>query len=163
MVISKWVYLTIIIYILCLERRQRLEFLEKLIEIWYILYKTKLQMSLLALKRLNKDFVELMRNPIHGIGVEPLPDDMMNWHFTILPPGDSIYVGIPFHGSLEFSDKYPLVPPKIFFHHEIYTGGPSVSQNSKGYYSVCMSINQDWYGAHRDWEKDASHGWSGAS
>lgn len=118
----------------------------------------------IIIKRLNRDFRELQKNPIPGVGVEPLENNMMIWHFTIMPPERSVYFGIPFHGNVEFNEKFPVEPPNIYFHHYISSREMTVSEVN-GKYSPCMSLNQSWIHnpGHKDWINATDHGWSVSS
>lgn len=119
-------------------------------------------MANILIKRLNKDLRELLKNPVPGVGVEPVENDIKNWHFTLLSPEDSEYRGIPFHGHLEFTEQYPIIAPRVYFHHYISGSGGAIFMD-RGFYSPCMSINSYVNIYHRDWEYQNDHGWTTSS
>jgi ubiquitin-protein ligase len=114
-----------------------------------------------TIKRINRDFSELKKKPIPGVGVDVLEGNMMIWHFTIMPPESSKFHNIPFHGNLEFTDKYPMEPPNIYFHHYIESNEGMVVKSERGKFSPCFSLNQDWIPTnHTSWKNENTHGWS---
>ena len=73
----------------------------------------------LSLKRINKDIIEITKNPIEGIGIISLNNNPMEYIVNIkLMTG--IYEGYCLQLLLIFSDNYPIYPPKIL----IYPGQP---------------------------------------
>jgi ubiquitin-protein ligase len=116
----------------------------------------------LVLKRLNRELLELQKHPVPGIGVEPSEENIMIWHFTMLPSITSVYKDIPFHGTVEFTENYPMIAPKLYFQNKIWAR-VAISQDKRGFYSPCMSINSVYDSYHPEWAKDAKHGWSGSS
>ncbi|MEX0597153.1 MAG: ubiquitin-conjugating enzyme E2, partial [Candidatus Paceibacterota bacterium] len=96
-----------------------------------------------TIKRINRDLMELKKHPIPGVGVDAMDGNIMIWHFTVVPPENTPYQGIPFHGSLEFSDKYPIEPPSIYFHNHIISYEINILEKN-GKYSPCFSLNQSW-------------------
>jgi ubiquitin-protein ligase len=106
--------------------------------------------------------MELKKHPIPGVGVDAIDGNIMIWHFTIIPPESSVYHNIPFHGKLEFGDKYPIEPPSIYFYHYIAGSSGMMSINTdNGIYSPCFSLNQSWIPTyHSSWKTENTHGWS---
>lgn len=45
---------------------------------------------------------------------EPLPWNILEWHYCISGPENSPYHGGFFHGSLVFTQQYPFKPPSIY-------------------------------------------------
>ena len=82
-----------------------------------------------ALRRINKYIKEITQNPIEGIGIAPIDDDLMRYVINMrLMTGP--YEGYCVQLLLIFSDSYPTKPPKILiipnqaideqYHHHIF-------------------------------------------
>lgn len=67
-----------------------------------------------AIPRLQQDYMNLNRDPVPYIRAEPLPSDMLEWHYVIQGPEDTPYVGGYYHGTLIFTQQYPFTPPSIY-------------------------------------------------
>lgn len=67
-----------------------------------------------AIPRLQQDYLNLNRDPVPYIRAEPLPSDMLEWHYCIQGPEDTPYVGGYYHGTLIFTQQYPFKPPSIY-------------------------------------------------
>lgn len=67
-----------------------------------------------AIPRLQQDYMNLNRDPVPYIRAEPLPSDMLEWHYVIQGPEDTPYVGGYYHGTLIFTQQYPFKPPSIY-------------------------------------------------
>lgn len=66
------------------------------------------------LKRLLKEKIE-NETPAQYFYVQPLPNDMLAWHFTFVGPEDKDYdVGI-YHGYFSLPADYLLSPPDITY------------------------------------------------
>ena len=65
----------------------------------------------LSLKRLRKEYIHLKKKPVDFIRAEPLPTNMLNWHYVVEGPPDSPYAGGHYHGVLKFPVEYPY---KVF-------------------------------------------------
>ena len=66
-----------------------------------------------ALKRLSKEYKELLRSPIPGVGACPLEDDALVWHANIMVPltvGGAV-AHAPLHLVIAFKPDYPASPP----------------------------------------------------
>ena len=83
----------------------------------------------IAIKRINKDIIEITKNPIEGIGLASIDEDPMRYVINIrLMEGP--YEGYCLQLLLIFSDTYPTRPPKILiypnqaidgqYHHHIF-------------------------------------------
>jgi len=92
-------------------------------------------MSLSASKRLTRDLRELNSCPVGRISAEPVNDNILLWHGNV--QGIDRWSECVLHFSLEFSERYPLEPPKVFlataFPH------PNVVP-SGGRLEVCMDM-----------------------
>ena len=49
--------------------------------------------NITATSRLKSDYVKLMRDPIPYIVAEPLPSNILEWHYVVTGPPDSPYAG----------------------------------------------------------------------
>lgn len=49
-------------------------------------------------------------DPSHA---QPLPSNMLEWHYVIEGPEGSPYVGGFYHGIIKFPQEYPFKPPSI--------------------------------------------------
>lgn len=67
-----------------------------------------------AVLRLQQDYKNLKRDPVPYINAEPLPWNILEWHYVITGPENSPYVGGYYHGTLVFTQQYPFKPPSIY-------------------------------------------------
>lgn len=67
-----------------------------------------------AIPRLQQDYMNLNKGPVPYIRAEPLPSDMLEWHYVIQGPEDTPYLGGYYHGTLIFTQQYPFKPPSIY-------------------------------------------------
>ncbi|ORX58785.1 ubiquitin-conjugating enzyme [Hesseltinella vesiculosa] len=74
----------------------------------------------MALKRIQRELQDLTKNPLPGIKVTPVDDDVFHWVGTIEGPEASPYKGGSFKLDVVFSADYPFKPPKIKFVTKVY-------------------------------------------
>lgn len=67
-----------------------------------------------AVLRLQQDYKNLKKDPVPYINAEPLPWNILEWHYVIIGPENSSYTGGYFHGTLVFTQQYPFKPPSIY-------------------------------------------------
>ncbi|TCD70720.1 Ubiquitin-conjugating enzyme E2 4 [Steccherinum ochraceum] len=91
----------------------------------------------MALKRINKELLDLGRDPPSSCSAGPTGDNMFQWQATIMGPGDSPYAGGVFFLSITFPTDYPFKPPKVSFTTKIYH--PNINANG----SICLDILRD--------------------
>ncbi len=72
-------------------------------------------MSKICLKRLRFEYRQLQKSKGYDhIIARPLEENMLEWHFVILPPaGSGAYSGGCYWGKLIFPETYPHAPPAI--------------------------------------------------
>ena len=91
------------------------------------------------IKRLQKEAAE---NKIPGqyFYIQPLPTDMLTWHFTFLGPEDTDYAGGIYHGYFSLPANYPLSAPDIYYTNESGRYNPGEK--------ICLTItsyhNEEW-------------------
>lgn len=91
-----------------------------------------------AINRLNIEMKQLTKNPPHNCSAGPVnQDNLLKWKASIIGPSDSPYYGGIFNLQMVFSDKYPFVPPKVYFTTKIYH--PNISYNG----AICLDLLKD--------------------
>ncbi|KAF2068724.1 hypothetical protein CYY_009954 [Polysphondylium violaceum] len=66
-----------------------------------------------CISRLRREFIEISKNPVENILVCPHPDNILEWHYVILGPANTVYESGIYYGQLIFKYNYPLSPPSI--------------------------------------------------
>ncbi|XP_022212709.1 ubiquitin-conjugating enzyme E2 J2 [Drosophila obscura] len=67
-----------------------------------------------AVSRMKQDYMRLKRDPLPYITAEPLPNNILEWHYCVKGPEDSPYYGGYYHGTLLFPREFPFKPPSIY-------------------------------------------------
>ena len=67
-----------------------------------------------AVSRLRQDFMRLKKDPVPYIVAEPLPSNLLEWHYVVTGPDDSPYDGGLYHGKLVFPVEFPFNGRRIF-------------------------------------------------
>ena len=104
---------------------------------------------ILATKRINKDIKEITKNPIEGIGIASIDNDLMNYVINMrLMNGP--YEGYCLQLLLTFSDNYPTKPPKILiypdqaidgnYHHHIFQDNNKYDENNHHFKKFCFDL-----------------------
>ncbi|KAG1767757.1 ubiquitin-conjugating enzyme/RWD-like protein [Suillus occidentalis] len=94
----------------------------------------------MALKRINKELIDLGRDPPSSCSAGPVGDNMFlmasNNHGPRMST-DSPYSGGVFFLTITFPTDYPFKPPKVSFRTKIYH--PNINANG----SICLDILRD--------------------
>jgi len=67
-----------------------------------------------ATARLKQDFMRIVRDPVPYIQAQPVPSNILEWHYIVTGPENSPYEGGVFHGKLVFPREFPFKPPSIY-------------------------------------------------
>ncbi|KAK8736124.1 hypothetical protein OTU49_004834 [Cherax quadricarinatus] len=86
-----------------------------------------------ATARLRGDYMHIKREPLPYITAEPLPSNILEWHYVIDGPKQSPYEGGCYHGKLVFPADYPFRPPSIY----MITPSGRFKTNTR----LCLSIS----------------------
>jgi ubiquitin-conjugating enzyme E2 A len=94
----------------------------------------------MAVRRLQQDFRQLIKNKVDGIDASPSADNLFIWNAIICGPEESIYESGAFQLQLLFPDDYPLRPPQVRFITKVFH--PNVWWDDG---LVCVDIlKDDW-------------------
>ena len=91
----------------------------------------------MALKRIQKELIDLGKEPPSNCSAGPQNDDNFHWQATIMGPDDSPFQGGVFFLNIHFPTDYPFKPPKFQFVTKIYH--PNINSNG----SICLDILKD--------------------
>ena len=89
-------------------------------------------------KRLQSELMSMMMEPIDGVSAFP-GDNLLKWIATIVGPVGTVYEGLEYKLSIEFSDNYPISAPTVkfitpCFHPNVDTAG-----------NICLDIlKENW-------------------
>jgi len=86
-----------------------------------------------AAKRLKMDRLQLAKDPVPYIVAEPVPSNILEWHYVVMGPPSSLYEGGYYHGKLVFPKEYPFKAPSIY----IITPNGRFKTNTR----LCLSIS----------------------
>ncbi|XP_054725838.1 ubiquitin-conjugating enzyme E2 J2-like [Anastrepha obliqua] len=86
-----------------------------------------------AISRMKQDYMRLKRDPLPYITAEPLPSNILEWHYVVKGPANSPYQGGYYHGTLLFPREFPFKPPSIY----MLTPNGRFKTNTR----LCLSIS----------------------
>jgi ubiquitin-conjugating enzyme E2 J2 len=66
-----------------------------------------------AVTRLRKEYQRIQKEPAPFVEACPLEENILEWHYVITGPPDSVYAGGFYHGKIKFPNEYPYKPPSI--------------------------------------------------
>ncbi|XP_076757722.1 ubiquitin-conjugating enzyme E2 J2 [Xylocopa sonorina] len=67
-----------------------------------------------ATARLKQDYMRLKKDPIPYVVAEPVPSNILEWHYVVKGPEKTPYEGGFYHGKLIFPREFPFQPPSIY-------------------------------------------------
>lgn len=109
----------------------------------------------MALKRLQHEYKQLLKDPNPLFSVEPSEKNFYMWNILIFGPPDTIYEGGVFKCQLEFPKEYPNKPPIFKFltiidHPNFYKDGRvciSILHEGQDEYNY-ESLSERWMPSH---------------
>ena len=106
----------------------------------------KITMGKDNIKRLQKDIIDIIRNPLTDNGIYYSHDDtnMLKGYAVVFGPDDSIYRYGAYIFEFKFPTNYPYSPPKLNYmtNDGLTRFHPNLYRNGK----VCISILNTWKG-----------------
>uniref|UniRef100_A0A672NZM6 Ubiquitin-conjugating enzyme E2 J2 n=2 Tax=Sinocyclocheilus grahami TaxID=75366 RepID=A0A672NZM6_SINGR len=70
--------------------------------------------TMTATRRLKQDYLRIRKEPVPYICAEPLPSNILEWHFVVRGPEKTLYEGGYYHGKLKFPQEFPFKPPSVY-------------------------------------------------
>lgn len=67
-----------------------------------------------ATARLKQDYLRLKKDPVPYVLAEPVPSNILEWHYVVKGPEKTPYEGGFYHGKLIFPGEFPFQPPSIY-------------------------------------------------
>lgn len=86
-----------------------------------------------ATARLKQDYMRLKTDPVPYVLAEPVPSNILEWHYVVKGPENTPYEGGFYHGKLIFPGEFPFQPPSIY----MTTPNGRFKVNTK----LCLSIS----------------------
>ena len=98
-------------------------------------------------RRIQKELIDVQKNPIPGITAAPNEEDIHNWSASIVGPEASPYEGGIFELDIFFPQSFPFKPPRVKFKTKIYHCNISKSGSIcldllKGEWSPVLTVNK---------------------
>ncbi|KAJ4958155.1 hypothetical protein NE237_025266 [Protea cynaroides] len=66
-----------------------------------------------CVKRLQKEYRALCKEPVSHVTARPLPNDILEWHYVLEGSEGTPFAGGYYHGKIKFPPEYPFKPPSI--------------------------------------------------
>ncbi|KAK9282321.1 hypothetical protein L1049_005235 [Liquidambar formosana] len=66
-----------------------------------------------CVKRLQKEYRALCKEPVSHVVARPSPNDILEWHYVLEGSEGTPFAGGYYHGKIKFPPEYPYKPPGI--------------------------------------------------
>ncbi|KAL9273191.1 putative ubiquitin-conjugating enzyme E2 33 [Drosera capensis] len=66
-----------------------------------------------CVKRLQKEYRALCKEPVPHIVARPSPNDILEWHYVLEGSEGTPFAGGYYYGKIKFPPEYPFKPPGI--------------------------------------------------
>ncbi|KAK8921990.1 Ubiquitin-conjugating enzyme E2 34 [Platanthera zijinensis] len=66
-----------------------------------------------CVKRLQKEYHALCKEPVPQIVARPSPNDILEWHYVLEGSAGTPFQGGDYYGKIKFPPEYPYKPPSI--------------------------------------------------
>jgi len=66
-----------------------------------------------CVKRLQKEYRALCKEPVPHVTARPSPNDILDWHYVLEGSEGTPFAGGYYHGKIKFPPEYPFKPPGI--------------------------------------------------
>lgn len=66
-----------------------------------------------CVKRLQKEYHALCKEPVPQVVARPLPSDILEWHYVLEGSEGTAFAGGYYYGKIKFPPEYPYKPPSI--------------------------------------------------
>ncbi|XP_022189614.1 ubiquitin-conjugating enzyme E2 J2 [Nilaparvata lugens] len=86
-----------------------------------------------ATSRLKQDYLRLKKDPVPYVVAEPVPSNILEWHYVVKGPENTPYEGGMYLGKLVFPREFPFKPPSIY----MVTPNGRFKTNTR----LCLSIS----------------------
>jgi ubiquitin-protein ligase len=86
--------------------------------------------------RLSRELKKLAEQPVPGVMIAPVGNDLFNLEGTVIGPEESPYAGGIFKIKIVIPPTYPFTPPAFLIITPIYHPAVEIHQDPK--YGVCL-------------------------
>ncbi|KAL3632849.1 Ubiquitin-conjugating enzyme E2 34 [Castilleja foliolosa] len=86
-----------------------------------------------CVKRLQKEYRALCKEPVSNVVARPLPNDILDWHYVLEGSQGTAFAGGYYYGKIKFPPEYPFKPPGIIM---TTPNGRFMTQTK-----ICMSMS----------------------
>ncbi|KAI3839890.1 hypothetical protein MKX03_025155 [Papaver bracteatum] len=86
-----------------------------------------------CIRRLQKEYRALCKEPVSHIVARPSPSDILEWHYVLEGSEGTPFAGGFYHGKIKFPPEYPFKPPGISM---ITPNGRFITQKK-----ICLSMS----------------------